>query len=241
MMRLSGKVDARPKVHGGIICPRNHVAGSCLDAQRVKVSFRLPYKANFGEKLCMVGSPSPLGEWDLSRGVCMTWTEGDIWRVDLEMDLDDEQHYKYFVKGTDGSVVNWMRGNNIALKLPSDNAATMSVLDTWDGSSQDVAWDESGAQQEPQEQELNFSKEEEVVVVRSAARRAFTELDRLLEDAMALMAHVADPADPEALSADLKISGQARKALALAGAMEVAQEMAQEAIFQQPGTHEYVG
>lgn len=222
-MRLSAKREGRPKVICAAACFRNHVAATCVDSQRVKVSFRLPYKTKFGENLCLVGSACPLGEWDVSKGVSMTWTDGDVWRTELEMDLEQEEQYKYFIKGPDGGVVSWMEGENIALKLPSERAAAMEVLDAWDGSSQDVVWDEAGLQKDMFDQELNLSREEEVNVVASAARRAFAELEGLLGGAMGLMAHVADPADPEALNADLKIAAQARKALALAGAMEVAQ------------------
>lgn len=33
----------------------------------------------------MVGSTEDLGNWDPRRGIRMEWSEGDVWRVDIEV------------------------------------------------------------------------------------------------------------------------------------------------------------
>jgi len=53
--------------------------------KKVKLSFKLPYRVNFGQDICLVGSSDVLGNWDPRHGVGMQWSEGDVWQVDLEV------------------------------------------------------------------------------------------------------------------------------------------------------------
>lgn len=55
-----------------------------VDDAYVKVSFSVPYRCEFGQNLSLVGSVSSLGEWDLQSCTDMSWSDGDIWRADLE-------------------------------------------------------------------------------------------------------------------------------------------------------------
>ncbi|GMH42311.1 hypothetical protein BSKO_10230 [Bryopsis sp. KO-2023] len=223
-------------------CQRRRVTASaaCIDCHSVKVSFRMPYRVNFGENLCLVGSGSPLGEWDVSRGLSMTWSDGDVWKADLDVDLvpELELQYKYVIKGSDGGVVTWMSGDNIPLKLPAtdeEEVSSMRICDAWDGSYRDVAWDSDEANRQPRIthdervpggfQSLGLSHDEEVNVVASAAMRAFTELEQLMDDMSDLKDGVyRDPAAPEAILADRGVATKALKALALARAVEAAKE-----------------
>lgn len=54
-------------------------------AGRVSVSFKLPYHCKFGQKLCLVGGDDKLGGWTVERAVEMSWTEGDVWTVELQL------------------------------------------------------------------------------------------------------------------------------------------------------------
>jgi len=53
--------------------------------QKVRLTFRIPYRTAFGQDVAMVGSTDTLGNWDPQRGVGMQWSEGDVWYVDLEV------------------------------------------------------------------------------------------------------------------------------------------------------------
>lgn len=54
-------------------------------AGSVSVSFKLPYHCKFGQKLCLVGGGDKLGGWTVERAVEMSWTEGDVWTVELQL------------------------------------------------------------------------------------------------------------------------------------------------------------
>lgn len=53
--------------------------------QRVKVSFKLPYRCSFGQELAIVGSGEALGNWDVKHAKRMEWTAGDVWQVEFEV------------------------------------------------------------------------------------------------------------------------------------------------------------
>lgn len=58
------------------------VAGS---SNKVKLSFKLPYRCSFGQEICLVGSGEALGNWSVENGKRMHWTDGDVWEVDFEV------------------------------------------------------------------------------------------------------------------------------------------------------------
>ena len=49
------------------------------------LSFALPYRCEFGQNLSIIGSTTSLGSWDIDQSVDMEWTDGDVWRVELEI------------------------------------------------------------------------------------------------------------------------------------------------------------
>ncbi len=51
-------------------------------------------QANFGESLKVVGSNEALGNWDVSRSPSMTWTDGDVWRLELALPPGEQIHFK---------------------------------------------------------------------------------------------------------------------------------------------------
>jgi hypothetical protein len=57
----------------------------CAAANKVKLSFKLPYRCSFGQELCMVGSGDALGNWSVENGKRMQWTDGDVWQVAFEV------------------------------------------------------------------------------------------------------------------------------------------------------------
>lgn len=199
----------------------------------------MPYKTNFGEQICLVGSGSPFGEWDVSRALSMTWSDGHVWKADLDVELEPEfeLQYKYVIMGEDVGVVTWMSGDNIPLRLPKtdkEEVSCMRICDAWDGSYRDVAWDSVDGVGKPRITHderikdgfkyLGLSHDEEVNVVASAAIRAFTELEAMLDDVIDNVDRLEDPAAPEAIAADRGVASKARKALTLARAVEASKE-----------------
>lgn len=66
--------------------PRMRRAGADGSPRRVKLSFKIPYRCSFGQEVCMVGNAREMGRWDVTSGVAMRWTEGDVWTVEFEVD-----------------------------------------------------------------------------------------------------------------------------------------------------------
>jgi len=111
------------------------VAGLRQDA--IKVLFNLPYRCDFGQNLAIVGSEHQLGAWDVTKGVALRWSDGDVWQGEIEMDsraAHTRMEYKYVVRDSDGTAVSWMPGENVCLEMPGLDAHTVVVADAWDGS-----------------------------------------------------------------------------------------------------------
>jgi hypothetical protein len=49
------------------------------------VKFNLQKKCEFGQKLVVVGSCVQLGAWDVTKGLALKWTDGDVWEVSAEL------------------------------------------------------------------------------------------------------------------------------------------------------------
>lgn len=81
-------IGVRPALVAPAVLPCN--VPTCLSAvaghsNKVKLSFKLPYRCSFGQELCLVGSGEFLGNWSVENGKRMHWTDGDVWTVDFEV------------------------------------------------------------------------------------------------------------------------------------------------------------
>lgn len=50
-----------------------------LAAPTMAMQFRVRHRANFGDRVVLLGSTPAMGKWDLSRAVPCAWTSGDVW------------------------------------------------------------------------------------------------------------------------------------------------------------------
>jgi hypothetical protein len=132
-----------------------------------KVSFKIHYRCNLGEHVCISGSGAALGNWTVQKAVQMQWSADDVWVLDLEVDDAcvtswtyapfHESHYqpcffhrpivdleyKYLVRGATGEAVAWMEDDNLTLSIPVMNedgkrAECIVVHDAWDKAFQKV-------------------------------------------------------------------------------------------------------
>lgn len=66
----------------------NHARG-CAHTPRpvtaVTLKFKLPYKATYGHRLCLVGSHEELGSWVVQQAVPMKWHTGNVWCATLQV------------------------------------------------------------------------------------------------------------------------------------------------------------
>lgn len=51
---------------------------------KLKLSFKVPYRTAFGQSLRVVGSDEYLGNWVPTQGRAMGWNPNDEWTVEFE-------------------------------------------------------------------------------------------------------------------------------------------------------------
>lgn len=211
------------------LVPVADVAGGCL-----KLSFRVPYRTEYGQDVAMVGSSEQLGNWDPSRAMGMRWSEGDVWTVDLEVAPGPhvELEYKYVIRQPDGSVCHWKPGENCSFSLSSvaplvlSKAATrgsrvggVAVRDVWDpadgrGREVDVHLVEAvGGDRLSEEDRVEQDAFREQLGV------ALDELSSRISGAEELGGGADDPTLPHLLAADREIAVATRKCVAFAQAL----------------------
>jgi alpha-amylase len=100
------------------------------------VTFSINYKTEYGQSVSLVGDHPKLGSWkDLSVG-CMTWHEGNVWKL-IVTGLDPNSHfqYKYVIIDTNKkTAIRWEEGRNricdpAYLKDPADEISSASTFD----------------------------------------------------------------------------------------------------------------
>ena len=70
------------------------------------VTFKIGYKTDFGQSLCVVGSTSELGNWKQFRAH-MKWTDGHVWTL-CDVPIRNVQHFQYkYVVLKDGKPDRW--------------------------------------------------------------------------------------------------------------------------------------
>lgn len=208
-------------------------APSGLADKKIKLSFKLPYRTHFGQDIAIVGSSADLGEWDPREAVSMRWSDGDVWECELEVSAGPhlELEYKYVIRDPDGGVSLWKPGSNFKLDVALDGAAAapgaapggLAVCDAWDGSVRDVRVEvtEAGRPARPMS-----DTEREQMAFRESLVSALDELSSQIGEAETIGSSVEDPTSPEVLQADRLVAAAARKAVAVAHALNAAQEQA---------------
>lgn len=196
-------------------------------SNRVRISFKLPYRCSFGQELYLVGSGEALGNWSVEHARRMHWTDGDVWEVDFEVSTgpEVELEYKYVVRSQDGGVLAWKPGENCQIKVPvwlqeeKAIAEGVQVRDAWDGSIQDIELEVTGFSRQ------EFTEEEERAAVQSAVDRALHELTQAMSTSATVQDRKQDPTAPEVLQADRLVAAAARKAVAMHRAFEASRSL----------------
>lgn len=110
------------------------------------VTFSLPYRCSYGQHLCLVGAGDSLGNWDVTKGRVMAWSDNDVWKADIEIRAGSsvDLEYKYVVRNHDGGVYRWRPGDNYQVSLPLDSeagtplACRLTVANLWDSSASEL-------------------------------------------------------------------------------------------------------
>ncbi|RZK46597.1 MAG: hypothetical protein EOO59_19060, partial [Hymenobacter sp.] len=96
------------------------------------LTFSLPYRTTYGQRLVVCGSLPALGHWNLAQALPLTYDEATTrWSAAVEVPVATaEVSYKYVLLFEGGGVV-WEWGDNRQLALPSSAPATLAVRDFW--------------------------------------------------------------------------------------------------------------
>lgn len=55
------------------------------------VSFKMPYKVNYGEEIAIVGNIPELGNWTDTSRARLRWTTGDVWVLDdIKLEVNEK-------------------------------------------------------------------------------------------------------------------------------------------------------
>ena len=96
------------------------------------LTFSLPYRTTYGQRLVVCGSLPALGHWNLAQALPLAYDEATTrWSAAVELPAAPaEISYKYVLLFEGGGVV-WEWGDNRQLALPSPTPATLAVRDFW--------------------------------------------------------------------------------------------------------------
>ncbi|KAK2378914.1 Carbohydrate-binding fold [Trifolium repens] len=119
----------------------------------VRVEFQLLKDCDFGEQFLIVGDDPMLGSWNPLDALPLTWSDGHIWTVDLDMPAGKSIQYKFILKGKEGDII-WQPGSD-------------RILPTWETVNRIIVcedWENAELQKIVEENRLSQTNEEPQVL-----------------------------------------------------------------------------
>jgi hypothetical protein len=97
------------------IAASEHLESTSVDhSEKRIIEFNIHYSTNFEEKIVLVGSTNALGSWEVNRGINLEWTEGNIWKGKVELQVEHSE-YKYVCVSSDSC--RWEEGENHSINF----------------------------------------------------------------------------------------------------------------------------
>ena len=181
-----------------------------------KVKFWLHHHTVWGQSLKLVGASPELGNWVLSSGINMTWSEGDNWHCTVELPAGGVFEYKFVVVDHNSqTAVAWQSGNNSVLALRHADDF-VEVFDNWHCSPGAKLVADGGAAVTRENRLLSWASEIEAQLTsqRQELRRARMELTAAQEEARLARSDAARAraALSESEAARIEVVGKLKKA-----------------------------
>ena len=85
-----------------------------------KIIFNIKHATEMGKEVAVIGSINELGNWEQKKALKMNWNENNIWKVNLEIDCDNNIknfEYKYIIINNGKYVSEWEDGENRKLEF----------------------------------------------------------------------------------------------------------------------------
>lgn len=130
---LVGRGPAPAGRAGSRACERVANANSrfstrCAAHKNTRIQLATSYTAPFGDSLLLV---SEVTGWSADKGQPLSWSEGDVWKTELDVPAGTFEFKLAVRRGSDGDLW-WQPGENRCLQVPSD-PAILRVEVSWDG------------------------------------------------------------------------------------------------------------
>ena len=89
----------------------NQITNTNCSFKLQKINFEIKFDTFIGQSISIIGSIDKLGNWDEYKALNMNWTEGNIWKANIE--YDDIKCFEYkFIFMENGSIKKWEDGIN---------------------------------------------------------------------------------------------------------------------------------
>lgn len=96
----------------------------------MKITFKIDFRAQWGQSIYVCGSSSVLGQWDESKAFPLPPGAGESWEGHAEMD-DVKLSYKYLIKSEAEELIEWEAGDNRILSIKSAKHTNVVAQDQW--------------------------------------------------------------------------------------------------------------
>jgi hypothetical protein len=103
--------------------------------KNVKVAFNIHKKIMYGHEVCIVGSAKEIGGWDNERALPLKWSEGGVWKGEVEMTPGGVAEYKMFTRRirTGGEIKQEFRRNFKRMVQLHSSGSTVQVTGEFKG------------------------------------------------------------------------------------------------------------
>ena len=89
----------------------NQITNTNYSFKLHKINFEIKFDTFIGQSISIIGSIDKLGNWDECKALNMNWTEGNIWKANIE--YDDNKGFEYkFIFMENGAIKKWEDGIN---------------------------------------------------------------------------------------------------------------------------------
>ncbi|KAI3788551.1 hypothetical protein L2E82_01321 [Cichorium intybus] len=99
-------------------------------ARTVCVRFQLQKECSFGQNFLIVGDDPMFGLWDPMNAVPLTWSDGHLWTVDLEIPIGKCIKFKFIMQESNGKFM-WQPGPDRILEC-FETANIITVCEDWE-------------------------------------------------------------------------------------------------------------
>ncbi|KAL8192698.1 hypothetical protein R6Q57_027146 [Mikania cordata] len=107
------------------------------ETQTVGVQFQLQRECSFGQNFLITGDHPILGLWDPKNAISLTWSDGHVWTVDIDIPVGKCIKFKFIMQESDGKFV-WQPGpdrilqtkKNITLCEDWENPDSRIIIET---------------------------------------------------------------------------------------------------------------